>query len=168
MTAWCRQQALRSDSNALARPNDSMTSTASVALRLKRARQAQWQHDVDSKRCAQTALARPNDSMTSTASVALRQRSSFLFKDLQLACTSRDFRVQFFCDVRDMRRLTMSGHKARKPDTPKSVKKNRVSAFTKSVDRDHSEKCVPPKTIAREIGRAPSNVYTLPCIAINR
>ena len=37
------------------------------------------------------ALARPNDSMTSAASVALRQRWSFLFKDLELAFTLRDF-----------------------------------------------------------------------------
>ena len=56
----------------------------------------------------------------------------------------------------------MSGHKACKPDAPKCVKKNRVSALMKSVDRDQSEKWRP--TIVREIGRAPSNFYMLQCI----
>ena len=89
------------------------------------------------------ALARPNDSMTSTASVALRQRLSFMYKDLQLACTSRDFRIQFFCDVRDMRRLAMSGHKARKPNNAQVCKKKQGFSLHESVDRDHSEKCIP-------------------------
>ena len=52
----------------------------------------------------------------------------------------------------------MSGHKARKPDAPKSVKKQGFSLYEKMWIVNQSEKDVPPKTIAREIGRAPSTV----------
>ena len=54
----------------------------------------------------------------------------------------------------------MSGHKACKPDVPKSLKKQGFSLDEKMWIVNQSEKGVPPKTIAREIRRAPSTVYT--------
>ena len=75
------------------------------------------------------ALARPNDRMTSTASVAPRQRWSFLFKDLELACTLRDFVYTFFCDVRDFVDLPSPNTRHASWTRP-SLWKNRVSALT--------------------------------------
>ena len=75
------------------------------------------------------ALARPNDRMTSTASIALRQRWPFSFKDLELACTLKDFVYTFSatsvtlstCQVRTQ------GMQARRAQV---CEKNRVSALT--------------------------------------
>ena len=56
--------------------------------------------------------------------------------------------------------IAMSGHKACSPDAPKSVKKQGFSLDEKMWILSQSEKGVPPKTIAIEIGRAPSTDYT--------
>ena len=66
----------------------------------------QWQHD--SKRLR-------SDS-------AVKKPGRFRFKDLELACTLRGF-VYSFLRRSWLHRLAMPEHKARKPDAPKSVKK---------------------------------------------
>ena len=55
----------------------------------------------------------------------------------------------------------MPERKAHKPDAPKSVKRQGLSLDEKMWIVNQNEKGVPPKTIAREIGRAPSTVYTI-------
>ena len=111
------------------------------------------------------APARPNDSMTST-SVALRQRWLFFVQGSWAGLHFERFSGTVSLWRPWLRRLAMSGQKAREPDAPKSVeKKKRVSALTKCGSWPEREM---RPTIAKDIGRAPSNVYTLQCIAINR
>ena len=93
----------------------------------KRARQAQWQHDVNSKHCTQTVA------------VVFVQRS---WAGLHF----ERFCVQFFCDVRDFvdSPCPDTRHASQMcPQVCEKKKKNRVSALMKSVDCDQSEKCVP-------------------------
>ena len=59
-----------------------------------------------------------------------------------------------------VRRLAMSEQNAGKPDMPKSVTTQGFSLDEKTWIANQSKKGGPPETIAREIGRALSTVYT--------
>ena len=84
------------------------------------------------------ALARPNDS--TMASVGLRQCWLFLFKDLELACTLRDFVHSFSATF-----VTSSTRHVRTPGTQarcaKSVKRKGLSLDEKMWNEPERERC---------------------------
>ena len=95
----------------------------------------QWQHD--SKRCTQTAQLK---------SLVV------LFKDLELACTLRNFVFSFSTTfVPSSTHRAMFGHKAHKPDAPKSVKKQGFSLDEKCESWTRARKASYPRRLQERL-----------------